>query len=171
MQRCVACKCSAMASLRGLVDELLSDHFDLQSCKDFKGKVVLLRADFNVPISDGKVLDYSGVEAVMPTVQQLLKMGAKVAMMSHLGRPEPGMAKREMELQFSLSILTSYLQRVLGRSFVGVKQEVLSAKAVQSLRNGQVGHKHNQLCLSMRLACVVVRVDTFPPKVQCSGVG
>jgi Phosphoglycerate kinase len=137
-----------MLPLRAVVNELLSDTADLSRVTDLKGKLVLLRVDYNVPVSNGQVEDYSRVDACVPTVQLLQKAGAKVVMLSHLGRPQPDdMDEREMRLQFSLSILTSKLQKDLGRSFVGVKRTVLDAKAVASLRDGQVRtHAHHLTC-------------------------
>ena len=53
-----------------------------------KGKVVLLRVDFNVPInSAGEITDENRIEKSIPTIQNLLDQGAKLVIMSHLGRP------------------------------------------------------------------------------------
>jgi len=67
--------------------------------EDVKGKKVLLRVDFNVPLKDGKVTDTTRIEAHMKTLEALLGSGAKVALASHLGRPK---GKRVPEMSLSL---------------------------------------------------------------------
>jgi len=56
---------------------------------DVKNKKVLLRVDFNIPISDnGKILDDFRIKAAIPTIQYLIKRKAKIIVISHLGRPD-----------------------------------------------------------------------------------
>ncbi|MEW6314036.1 MAG: phosphoglycerate kinase [Pseudomonadota bacterium] len=66
---------------------------------DLKGKRVLIRADLNVPVKDGKVTSDARISASMPTFQHCLKAGAKVMVMSHLGRPEEGVYSEENSLK------------------------------------------------------------------------
>ena len=62
---------------------------------DLAGKRVLIRADLNVPVKDGKVTSDARISASMPTIEHCLKAGAKVMVMSHRGRPEEGVVDEE----------------------------------------------------------------------------
>ena len=66
---------------------------------DLKGMRVLIRADLNVPVKDGKVTSDARISASMATFQHCLKAGAKVMVMSHLGRPEEGVYSEENSLK------------------------------------------------------------------------
>ena len=65
---------------------------------DLAGKRVLIRSDLNVPVKDGKVTSDARITASMPTFEHCLKAGAKVMVMSHLGRPEEGVYSEENSL-------------------------------------------------------------------------
>jgi phosphoglycerate kinase len=90
---------------------------------DVKGKRVLLRTDFNVPIKDGKVEDDKRISAALPTIKYLLEKGASVVILSHLGRPD-GQRKPE----FSLRPVAAKLQELLGRP-VAFVDECVGPKA------------------------------------------
>ncbi|MDH4283793.1 MAG: phosphoglycerate kinase [Gallionellaceae bacterium] len=66
---------------------------------DLKGKRVLIRADLNVPVQDGKVTSDARIAASMPTIAHALKAGARVMVTSHLGRPEEGIYSEENSLK------------------------------------------------------------------------
>ncbi len=77
---------------------------------DLAGKRVLIRADLNVPVKDGKVTSDARIRASLPTIETALKQGARVMVTSHLGRPTEG----EYNEEFSLLPVVNYLKDKLG---------------------------------------------------------
>lgn len=78
---------------------------------DLAGKRVLIREDLNVPVADGVVSSDARIRAALPTIQAALQAGAKVIVMSHLGRPVEG----QFEDQYSLQPVADHLSKLLGR--------------------------------------------------------
>ena len=87
---------------------------------DLAGKRVLIRADLNVPVKDGKVTSDARISASMPTFEHCIKAGAKVMVMSHLGRPTEG----EWSEEISLKPVADDLGKKLGKSVRLVKDYV-----------------------------------------------
>ncbi len=79
---------------------------------DLASKRVLIREDLNVPIKDGQITSDARLKAALPTIQQAVKAGAKVIVMSHLGRPSEG----EYNLEFSMEPVAKYLSGLLGQA-------------------------------------------------------
>jgi len=102
---------------------------------DVKGMKVLVRVDFNVPISDGKVGDDTRIQAALPTIKYLLEQNAAVILCSHLGRP-----KGEVKPELSLKPVAEYLGDLIdapvkfAEDCIGEKAE----KAAAALEPGQV---------------------------------
>ena len=98
---------------------------------DLKGKRVLMRVDFNVPMAEGKVTDDKRIKASLPTIQYVLDQGASVILMSHLGRPKGG-PDPEFSLKAAAEVLASHLKRSvkMAPDCVGAEVEAM-AKALQ----------------------------------------
>lgn len=77
---------------------------------DYNNKKVLLRVDLNVPVVEGRILDETRINKIIPTIKYLLKQNAKIILISHFGRP-----KSEKDIQYSLNFLTSVLSDKLGQ--------------------------------------------------------
>jgi phosphoglycerate kinase len=102
---------------------------------DFKGQRVLVRVDFNVPLEDGKVADDARITAALPTIDFLRKAGAKVILVSHLGRP-----KARPDPEFSLKPVADHLRDHLGvpTAFATDCVGPVAEKAVAELKPSQV---------------------------------
>ena len=79
---------------------------------DLKGKRVLIRADLNVPVKDGKIGDDSRIRASLPAIRRALEAGAAVMVTSHLGRPKEGVLRAED----SLAPVAARIAELLGRA-------------------------------------------------------
>ncbi|MFA0731836.1 MAG: hypothetical protein LKKZDAJK_001956 [Candidatus Fervidibacter sp.] len=102
---------------------------------DVQGKRVLVRVDFNVPIENGKVLDDWRLRATLPTIRYLAERGAKVILLSHLGRP-----KGKRDEQFSLRPVAQRLSELLGQpvQFADDCVGEVAEQGVARLRAGEV---------------------------------
>ena len=112
---------------------------------DVKGKKVLVRVDFNVPLSKeekGKIADDARIKAAIPTIDYLSENGAKVILMSHLGRP-----KGEANPEFSLKPVADYLANEYNDKFTFISSdEVVDEKVkeeVDKLQDGQIALLEN----------------------------
>ena len=103
---------------------------------DVKGKKVLLRCDFNVPVKDGVILDDSKIVASLNTIEYLIKEGAKIIIMSHFGKVKT----EEDKLTNSLAPVAAYLQRLVNTKVIFCKQSrnlYLEAK-IDSMQPGEI---------------------------------
>ena len=104
---------------------------------DVKGKKVLVRCDFNVPLKDGEITNDKRIVAALPTIKYLVENGAKVILCSHLGRP-----KGEYKPEFSLAPVAARLSEYLNQDVKLAEDETVvgeNAKAMaEALEDGQV---------------------------------
>ncbi len=91
-----------------------------------KGKRVLIREDFNVPIKNGEITSDLRIRAALPTIKKALKAGALVMLLSHLGRPEEGV----FEEQYSLAPVAKHLSKLLNME-VPLISQWLDGRAIQ----------------------------------------
>ncbi|MHA7878814.1 MAG: phosphoglycerate kinase [Saccharospirillum sp.] len=132
---------------------------------DLAGKRVLIRQDLNVPLNDaGEVASDKRITASLPTIERALEQGAKVMIMSHLGRPTEG----EYDEQYSLAPVARYMGKLLGQDIPLIKDWVdgIDTDAqVMMLENVRFnpGEKKNDDALSQKMAalCDVYVMDAF----------
>ncbi|OJV80191.1 MAG: phosphoglycerate kinase [Cellulomonas sp. 73-92] len=108
---------------------------------DLRGKRVLVRSDFNVPLKDGVITDDGRIRAALPTLQALLGKGARVVVTAHLGRP----TGEGFEAKYSLAPVATRLGELLGQP-VALAGDLVgdSAKAtVAALEDGQIALLEN----------------------------
>jgi len=134
---------------------------------DLAGKRVLIRQDLNVPLKAGVVADGTRIHASLPTIKLAIEAGAKVMIMSHLGRPTEG----KYDSKYSLAPVANYLSALLGQpvrleqnwlepSFIPVAEgEVVICENVRF----NVGEGADDDALSQRMAalCDVYVMDAF----------
>ena len=100
-----------------------------------KGKRVLMRVDFNVPLENGAVANDNRIKAALPTIEYIVKNGGKLILMSHLGRPK-GQRVAEMSLKPCVAVLSKLLDQEVG--FADDCFGTTVEKAVAKLGNGHI---------------------------------
>lgn len=105
------------------------------SASDVAGKKVLVRVDFNVPMSGGSVADSTRIKAHLPTLRALMSAGAKIALVSHLGRP-----KGKADLKYTLRPVGAELAKITGWNVRFVADSIGGEvkKAVDDWPNGEI---------------------------------
>lgn len=115
----------------GFLDKVTVDDINV------KGKKVLVRCDFNVPLKDGVITNDNRITAALPTIQKLVNDGGKVILCSHLGKPKNG-----PEEKFSLAPVAVRLSELLGKDVVFANDDTVvgenAKKAVNAMQDGDV---------------------------------
>ena len=132
---------------------------------DLQGKRTMIRLDLNVPIKDGMVTSDARIMASLPTIEMALEKGAKVILLSHLGRPDPD----HLDGSFSLEPVARRLQEILGKnvSFQATWLEGISYQSDDIILCENIryvaGEKKNDESLSQKIAnlCDVYVMDAF----------
>ena len=140
------------------------------------GKRVLIREDLNVPVKDGVVGNDTRIRAALPTIKLALELGAQVIVMSHLDRPQEGVAAQDQQ-EFSLAPVAAHLSTLLGspvvldnsaldNSALGIdapnQQNAASVTLLENVRMN-IGEGKNDDALAKRYAalCDVFVMDAF----------
>ncbi len=136
----------------------------LMKDQDLAGKRVLIRQDLNVPLEDGRITSAVRIDASIPTIQAALAAGAKVMVMSHLGRPDEGVYDEAS----SLAPVAKYLSEKLGRNVPLVKDWVDGFSdqgdlvLLENVRfNVGEGKNTDELSKKMAALCDVFVMDAF----------
>ncbi|MCX6078230.1 MAG: phosphoglycerate kinase [Chloroflexi bacterium] len=128
---------------------------------DLKGKRVIMRVDFNVPMDKGIVTDDKRIKAALPTIKYVLEQGASLVLMSHLGRPKGG-ADPEFSLKAAAEVLAGHLGKavIMAPDCVGPEVEKMAAALkpgeVMMLENTRFypGEEKNDLELAKKMAAL-----------------
>ena len=132
---------------------------------DLHGKKTMIRLDLNVPLKDGNVTSDARIQAALPTIQMAIDKGAKVILLSHLGRPDPD----NLDGSFSLEPVAKKLQEILNINVSfqpnwldGIKEESQGIVLCENVRY-EAGEKKNDESLSKQIAdlCDVYVMDAF----------
>jgi len=112
----------------------------IDSLGDLSGKRVLVRCDLNVPLKDGQITDDGRIRASLPTLNALINAGARVVVVSHLGRPDGA-----PDAKYSLAPVAQRLSELLGKGVVFASDTVGSAagEAVSGLADGDIALLEN----------------------------
>jgi phosphoglycerate kinase len=132
---------------------------------DLRGKRVLIREDLNVPVQSQVVTSDARIRAALPTIKVARKAGARVILMSHLGRPDEG----RFDAEFSLAPVAARLSELLGRKvrlvrdwLDGVECEPGEVVLLENVRFNE-GERKNRDDLARRMAalCDIYVMDAF----------
>jgi len=133
---------------------------------DLAGKRVLIRADLNVPVKDGKVTSDARITASMPTIEHCMKAGARIMVMSHRGRPQEGVVDEENSMQPIADTMSAKLGKTvpLVKDYLDLPPAVAEGEVVllENVRFNK-GEKKDEEALAKQYAslCDIYVMDAF----------
>ena len=101
---------------------------------DLKGKRVIMRVDFNVPVKEGAIKDDTRIKGALPSIQYVLDHGGKLILMSHMGRPD----EKGITPDTTMKIVADYLGKMLGKNSVFVSDCANADAEVAAMKDGDI---------------------------------
>ena len=101
---------------------------------DLKGKRVVMRVDFNVPVKDGVIKDDTRIKGALPSIKYVLEQGGSLVLMSHMGRPD----EKGITPDTSLKIVADYLSNLLGKPVAFAPDCATADDQVKALKPGEI---------------------------------
>ena len=123
---------------------------------DVKGKVVLMRVDFNVPLADGKITDDRRITQALPTIKSVVDRGGRLVLMSHLGRPKGG-----PEPKYSLKPCADHLREILPKCIATPELHAASEATLPILAADEKGQVKHPSVVKFAPDCVGPEVDAM----------
>ena len=101
---------------------------------ELKGKRVIMRVDFNVPVKEGVIKDDTRIQGALPSIRYVLEQGGKLILMSHMGRPD----EKGITGDTTMKIVADYLSKLLGKDIVFVDDCAKADDAVAAMKDGDI---------------------------------
>ena len=101
---------------------------------DLKGKKVIMRVDFNVPVKEGVIKDDTRIKGALPSIKYVLDNGGKLILMSHMGRPD----EKGITADTTMKIVADYLGKMLGKNIVFVADCAKADAEVAAMKDGDI---------------------------------
>ena len=101
---------------------------------DLKGKKVIMRVDFNVPVKNGVITDDTRIKGALPSIQYVLEQGGSLILMSHLGRPD----EKGITGDTTLKTVADYLSKMLGKEIVFAADCAAADAEVAAMKDGDI---------------------------------
>ncbi len=101
---------------------------------DLKGKRVIMRVDFNVPVKEGVIKDDTRIQGALPSIKYVLEQGGKLILMSHMGRPD----EKGITGDTTMKIVADYLSKILGKDIVFAADCAAADAEVAAMKDGDI---------------------------------